>query len=92
MADNKYITETKEIHHDSLRKYVNIAEGKLKKHGKVEKDFGRVRAFLETKSVVLSREECRPHEAYDADSLRQRVVSATILLTIDDLTIEMRLF
>ena len=91
MAD-KYITETKEIHHDSLRKYINIAEDKLIDYGKEAVDFCRVRGFLETKSVVLSREECRPQEAYDADSQRQRVVSATILLTIDDLTIEMRLF
>lgn len=91
MSD-KYITETKEIHHDSLRKYINLAEDKLKEHGKDEKDFGRVRAFLETKSVILSREECRPQEMYDADCQRQRVVSATILLVIDDLTITMRLF
>ena len=89
---NKYITETKEIHSDSLRKYINIAEDKLVKYGKEEVDFGRVRAFLETKSVILSREDCRPQEMYDADCKRQRVVSATILLTIDDLTIEMRLF
>ena len=89
---NKYITETKEIHSDSLRKYINIAEDKLLKYGKEEVDFGRVRGFLETKSVILSREDCRPQEMYDADCRRQRVVSATILLTIDDLTIEMRLF
>lgn len=76
------MTIVKEIHKDSLRKYVMLADDMFCRHNIT--DTKDVKGYLELQTVEVPEEK--------TETMVTQVTHATVLLVVDQLTVSMKLF
>lgn len=76
------MTIVKEIHKDSLRKYIMLADDMFNKHNIT--DTKDVKGYLELQTVEVPEEK--------TETMVTQVTHATVLLEVEELTITIKLF
>lgn len=80
--ENNYYTEMKEIHGESLRKYINLSEDLFQKHNITDKS--HIKGYLEIQSIEV------PDDVKQENVMQ--IAHITVLLVLSELTVSIKLF
>lgn len=80
--ENKYYTEMKEIHGESLKKYINLSEDLFQKHNITDKS--NIKGYLEIQNIEV------PDDVKQENVMQ--IAHITVLLVLTELTVTIKIF
>ena len=80
--NENYFTVVKEIHKDSLKKYINLSEDMFRQHNITDKS--NIRGYLEIQNIEV------PDDAKQENVMQ--IAHITVLLVLAELTVSIKIF
>ena len=80
--ENNYYTEMKEIHGESLKKYINLSEDLFQEHNITDKS--HIKGYLEIQNIEV------PDDVKQEDVMQ--IAHITVLLVLTELTVSIKIF
>lgn len=82
MCQNNYYTEIKEIHGESLKKYINLSEDLFQKNNITDKS--NIKGYLEIQNIEV------PDDVKHENVMQ--IAHITVLLVLTELTVSIKIF